>query len=441
MLQELIHTINQRLKSIEKPKLLVAVSGGIDSSLLWYVIEQSQVPYAVAHLNFCLRGNESDLDEEMIVAKAKQLNVQLHLKRHDAKKEAEARSLSIQEASRNIRYAFFEELMRKEHYTHLLTAHHLNDSFETFLINLNRGTGLNGLTGIAEGERVWRPLLNYSKEQIHSMAKAIGLSYREDASNAEVKYLRNFFRHEIIAKWETKNPQILETMQANMQWLQEYRELIEEYMAEKLAVLKEELKEGSISYSSIGQLKHPKLPLIELLRPYGFNPDQIVNCLDLIDSEFKSGKKFETESHLLILDREALLLVEKSNIKNQDAEYALNIAAQHLEIPFNIEFSLLQERPLDLQTEQVYYLDFGSLQKPFILRKWREGDRIQPLGMKGKKKISDILIDGKIPLAEKQKVWLLESAGNICLIFGFGISESFKVKPDSKKIMKVRWKQ
>lgn len=441
MLQELIHTINQRLKSVEKPKLLVAVSGGIDSSLLWYVIEQSQAPYAVAHLNFCLRKNESNLDEEMIVAKAKQLNVQLYLKRQDAKKVAEAGALSIQEAARNIRYAFFEELMEQEQFTHLLTAHHLDDSVETFLINLNRGTGLNGLTGIAEGDRIWRPFLNYSKKQIRSMAEAIGLNYREDASNTELKYLRNFFRHEIIAKWEARNPQILETMQANMQRLQEYRELVEDYLAEKLTVLKEELKEGSLTYDTIRQLKHPKLPLIELLRPYGFHPDQVESCLSLIDSNFKSGKTFETDSHVLIVDRQALLLVEKNKLKNQNAEYALNIEPQSLQTPFQIEFSILQNHPLDLQAEQAYYLDFDSLKEPFILRKWREGDRIQPLGMKGKKKISDILIDAKVPLFEKQRVWLLESAGNICLIFGFGISESFKVKADSKKIMKVRWRQ
>ena len=441
MLEDLIHKTKERLKTIEQPKLLLAVSGGVDSSLLWYLIDHCEVPYALAHVNFSLRGKESERDEQLIKDKAKKLKLDLHLKRVDAASEAQQMGLSIQESARKIRYAFFEELMEKKQFTHLLTAHHLDDSFETFLINLNRGTGLKGLTGINQSDKLWRPLLNCSKKEIRTMAEALDLSYREDASNAEVNYLRNFFRHEIIAKWESRNPQILETMQANMQRIQEYQELVDDYLDEKVNSLKEEVDQGYLSYNSIMQLKHPKLVMAELFKPYGFNFDQLADCLNLIQSKFLSGSKFISATHQLVLDREKLLLLDINKQTEKAVDYELTLSPQRLTEPFYLDLTILEQSPADLQEQNSYFLDFESLREPLILRKWQEGDRIQPLGMKGKKKVSDILIDAKVSLPEKQNVWLVESAGNICLVFGFGISESFKVKSASKKILKVAWRQ
>ena len=438
MLEKAINKLKRDYPNLASANLLLAVSGGVDSMLLWYLIHQLKVNYSVAHVNFQLRAEASEGDEVFVRNFAAKLNVKLFVHRAETKKLVKEWSLSTQETARKIRYDFFEELKKENDFTHLLTAHHLDDSIETFFINLNRGTGLKGLSGIKEHEGILRPLLSYSKEEIRALAEEANLPFREDASNAETNYLRNFFRLEILPILEKRNPEFKRIMQENLHRLKEAEQLYQEVIeAEKQTIL-QDFEQGFLAIEKLNQLRYPKMVLAELFTPLGFNYNQIENLIE-ISGKPNSGKIFESKTHVINLDREKLFIVEKAQVNQPIADVLIENYPSRIERPIKLEVEKIDLEKVDFQKESTFYFDADKLKWPLKIRKWKEGDRIQPFGMNGKKKVSDVLIDQKVPLWQKQEVLLIESNQNIIALLGFGISEHVKLDTQTKKVIRLKW--
>lgn len=421
---------------LKQAKLLLAISGGVDSMVLWKLLEDFGLKLDLAHVNFQLRDNESEKDQTFLEKEAGIRKTKLHLLRAETKKQAVEKKQSTQIAAREIRYQWFEKLMQKHGYTHLVTAHHLDDSIETFFINLDRGTGLKGLCGIQSQGNVIRPLLDCTKNEIKAFAEEENIPFREDASNADSNYLRNWFRNELLPLWKAKNPAFEQIMQANIQRLQESQQVVDELITADLAELSANL--NSISFEQIHQMKLPKQSLMQLLEPVGFNYTQVGQLLVSIE-QAESGKQFFSESHQITVDREAIFINQKSSA--EDKEIWIEKETSQLESPFRMYFSFLRKGKIDWQQKQSEFLDAAKLQFPLKLRKWKQGDRIKPLGMEGTKLVSDILIDEKIPLPQKQQSYVLLSGEQLIAVLGLRISEDFKVTDQTQEIWQIRWEK
>ena len=293
----------RKLEITESNKCLLAVSGGVDSMVLWHLLHSLKINYELAHVNFSLRDRESDDDMGFVKKQAKERGVTVHVKVVDTSSYAKEHHLSIQMAAREIRYQWFAELKKECNYQYLITAHHLDDSIETFFINLNRGTGIKGLTGISSRKDLIRPLLTFSKDEIIRYAKKNKIAFREDSSNSELKYERNWFRHQVLKPWKERNPDFLSNMQLTMKHLAGVQFQLEEYLDTKSLDLKKELVNGYISIERIVQLKDAKRILYYLMEPYGFSLSQMEQLLESITNK-QVGKKFLSANYVLWLDRE-----------------------------------------------------------------------------------------------------------------------------------------
>jgi len=440
MLNSFIETIkNSPLQTSDK--LLLAVSGGVDSMVLWHLCENANIEYEVAHVNYSLRAEESDKDEALVAKWAKALGVKLHLKKVDTRKIAAASKTSIQLTAREIRYQWFEEVMERRNLSFLATAHHLNDSVETFFINLNRGTGLKGLTGIpSEGKR-FRPLLQFTKEELRDYAKGQNIEFREDKTNASTDYERNWFRHELISRWEKHNPNLLEKMQLTFSRLQNAQELLTAFLANDTERLKKQLLENELSIPYILALVQPQEGLFFLLSPMGFNEDQIAGILTCIAQQ-EVGKQFEADQHTLYIDREKLFLKEKGEVIDEE-RYLIHSPFESMKYPIELNFNQLSKREAtEVDTLKVgsEFFDLELLEFPLVLRKWLPGDWMIPLGMKGKKKISDLLVDAKLPLPKKEEQYVLCSGQNIIYLLGVRIDDRYKLSNETKQVLQLDFK-
>lgn len=444
MLERFIDNIKKEGLPKTGKKVLLAVSGGVDSMVLWQLFEAAKLNYEVAHVNFSLRGEESDADEALIAKMAKKLKVQLHVKKAATKAIAAEKKLSIQMAAREIRYNWFDELLANNHLAALVTAHHLNDSLETLFINLNRGTGLKGLSGISSSEKLIRPLLSFTKEEIRQYASANQIEFREDQSNQSNDYERNWFRHELIAKWEAYNPQLLKKMQVTFNRLQHDQELLADFLKAETSALKLQLKKGELYISDLLALAHQKDALFFLLQPLGFNETQVSELLQCILKK-EVGKQFESPKFHLVVDREKLFISELRE-KSERTEVEINADTKGIDRPLPIAFSCRDKNEFlatraELSTELTVRegLDFEQLEFPLSLRTWLPGDWMIPLGMKGKKKISDILVDEKVPLHKKNDYLVLCSGENIVCLLGVRIDDRFKIKDQTKQVFQLEF--
>lgn len=423
---------------VKQAKLLLAISGGVDSMVLWKLVEEAGLKVELAHVNYQLRDDASEKDQAFLEKEAQKQQTKLHLLKLDAKKYAIENKQSTQIAAREIRYEWFEELMHKNNLDYLLTAHHLDDSIETFFINLDRGTGLKGLTGIHSKGKLIRPLLDFSKEELIAYAKENEVPYREDATNADSIYLRNWFRNELLPLWKDKNPSFKRTMQSNMQRLSETQAIIDELVESDLINVSKEVE--FISFKQIEQMKLPKQALFQILEPKGFNYTQVEQLLDAI-AEGYSGKQFFSQQHQLTVDREGVFLNEQQQAQGELEEVSISIDTKQLENPFKMRFSLENAGSIDWGKKQGESFDLKKLSFPLKLRKWKQGDRIKPLGMRGKKLVSDILIDDKIPLHQKADTYVLLSAEQVVAVLGLRISDDFKVTNQTAEVWQMQWEK
>ncbi|MCD9585014.1 tRNA lysidine(34) synthetase TilS [Tenacibaculum maritimum] len=435
MIQKLRRHINQNFPFIEGKKILIAISGGVDSVVLAHLFHKLNYDISLAHCNFQLRGKESDLDEQFVERLGKKLELKVFTTKFETNVYAAKHKLSTQIAARDLRYKWFQKLAKEYLFEYVLTAHHANDNLETFLINLSRGTGLEGLTGIPSvNKNIIRPLLPFSSKELLNFAVDQKISWREDASNAAIKYTRNKIRHQIIPVLETINPQLIETFNRTTDYLQSSQRVIKESIDEmSKKILTKENDLLKINISELRKINSPKVYLFELLKSYGFT--EWNDVYNLVSAQ--SGKYILTKSHRLLKDREFLLLLpisESSLIVNKKIK--IEESSTKITNPIRLCFENVQQ--MSLINNNIVYLDKKLLNYPLILRKWKEGDFFYPTGMSGKKKLSKFFKDEKLSLIDKERTWLLcSSKDEIIWIIGKRSDRRFTVSKETNRILKI----
>ncbi|MFV0520862.1 MAG: tRNA lysidine(34) synthetase TilS [Mangrovibacterium sp.] len=433
MLRELNKYIADESLFEESDKLLLAVSGGVDSMVMLHLFQQLPYAFTVVHCNFNLRGEESDEEEIFLSNYCITNNISLKIKHFDTKAFAQQEGISIEMAARELRYAWFKEVKEKTHSQYILTAHHKDDLIETILINLTRGTGIKGLTGIqAKQTDLVRPLLFASRKDILAFAEENRLPYRHDSSNDELVYQRNVIRHQIIPLFENLNSAFRNNVVRTATNLQATANL---YFSEINRIKTELFQCGKLDIAKLQSNAYSSTVLFEILATYGFNAAQSTDVYRSLDSI--SGKVFTSKSHRLIKDRTHLIISELPKedegrsmklFKNQIITEPIKLGL-HVE-PIGLNFSFTVD-------SCVAELDADKLVFPLTLRKWKVGDSFIPLGMKGTKKLSDFFTDQKMSISEKELQWLLCSEDDIVWIVGKRIGDKFKITNDTKTICKI----
>ena len=432
MQEEFSTHINKNLSFLKESKLLIACSGGLDSVVLASLCKSLNLDFALAHCNFSLRGKESDGDEEFVMSLAEKYSVPVFTETFDTKKYAKDKKLSTQMAARELRYNWFEEILKDFEYDYLLTAHHADDDLETFLINLSRGSGLRGLTGINTiNDKIVRPLLSFNRQTILKHAKETGLYWREDSSNQQTDYLRNNLRLNVIPSYKESVKSLLPNFQKTIANLRASQSLVEDYMALVYNLCIEEVSEGyKINLTKLKELPNTDALLYELLFPFGFTAwDDISELM-----EAQSGKLVVSGSHRLIKNRNDLILTE---IPSEMEKNEIFISEDKKKIDFPLKLQLTPIDKMGYTDKNTIYVDNDKLTYPLKLRKWREGDIFQPFGMKGKKKLSKFFKDEKLSLVAKEKIWILTSLDKIVWIVGYRPDERFKVDTATTNILKI----
>ena len=389
--------------------------------------------FGLAHCNFRLRGKQSDADEKLVRDWAKKNAIKIHVTHFETESYAKENKLSIQMAARDLRYRWFRQIMQEEGYTYVLTAHHMDDNLETFLINLSRGTGLEGLTGIPEKtESICRPLLTFSRVQIENYSKAEKLIWREDLSNEELKYLRNNIRHQIVPRLKELHPTFLSNFQNTQKYLSGGQDILNFYASSlRKRLFKKDKAIIKISVKALKKLS-PLKPHIHLLfKEYGFTEwNDVFKLLNAM-----SGKELRSKTHRLLKDREHLLLQEL--IATRAEVYEISAEPSELKSPLHL---LIEKAGAIAETsDKILYVDKETLNPKLIVRKWKKGDYFYPLGMKGKKKISKFFKDEKTDQISKEKQWLLCSGDNIVWVIGRRGDDRYKVRTKTKEILKITW--
>lgn len=416
---------------LQQAKILVAVSGGLDSMVLMDLAVKSELQIAVAHCNFQLRNAESDGDEAFVKSYCSTHSIHGFFQRFDTKQFAEDEKLSIQVAARKLRYEWFYEILATENFDFILTAHNLDDQLETFLINFSRGTGLDGLCGIPSlNDKIVRPLLIFSRIEIETFANENQLKWREDSSNASDKYLRNKIRHQVVPILKELNPSFLDSFEKTVQNLNQAQSLVDD--ASRIVyrkVVQDVDNQKIINLAELLQLANYRAYLYQWLSPFGFSAWQ--DIYDLVEAQ--SGKQILSEHFRLIKNRDTFIL-EPKTIDNSD-EYFINEKEKQLNFPLKLRFC--EVRDLSISDAKTIFVDSKLVKFPLTLRKWNEGDYFYPFGMKGKKKVSKFFKDEKFSLAEKEQTWLLCSNNEIIWIIGERMDDRFKITEHTQTILKI----
>ncbi len=419
-------------------RLLLAVSGGIDSMVLWHILKSLDYKVAVVHCNFQLRGSESDEDERFVKEKAIIENCTLHVTHFETATYAERNGLTIQEAARKLRYDYFYSLCDEFGYTHIITAHHADDSIETFFINLLRGTGLKGLTGIpVKNEKVVRPLLFAHRELIKKYATSQQIEWREDSSNLKDDYLRNKVRHKLIPQLLQLKPEFYPVMQATIERLLLENQILEMALKQNLFVYFVQQETSTvIDFKKILANEYLRILFSYFLQKKGFTLRQIKS----IFTGMQVGKRVHTDTDELFIDREYWILQPIQNKDQQEQFYLIEKDETELEVHFKMNFLVLEKSDIEVIPTQktIACLDFNLLSFPLVLRKWKNGDTFYPLGMKQQKKVSDFLTDSKIPSSERKNVWVITSNEEIVWVVGHRIDERFKITEQTSKIYQMQ---
>ncbi len=434
MLQKFQNHLLNNFQFLKGKKLLLATSGGIDSMVMLHLFQQLDFEIAIAHCNFQLRGVESFEDQKFIQDYADANAVPVYITQFDTKAFAEDYKLSTQVAARKLRYNWFYELLETEKYDYILTAHHADDNLETFLINLSRGTGLDGITGIPEqNENVVRPLLAFSQQEIEDYAKLNHIKWQEDSSNASDKYVRNKIRHHLVPMLKELNPNFLSSFHKTQNYLQEAQNMVDDaaiMVYQQVAV--QEGENISFDLKKLKKLPNYKSYLYQWLNEFGFTAwDDIY---DLVVSQ--SGKFVFSADYRLLKDRESLIL-SPLDFSTEKQEYFIDANQTVVNVPLNISFSPVAD--MAIVSNKTIFVDSDKLQYPLVLRHWEEGDQFQPFGMDGKsKKISKFFKDEKLSLLEKENTWLLCSNDIIVWVVGLRQDERFKIENTTKNILKIQ---
>ena len=435
MLSKIQSYIKSQNLLIPGSTIIVGLSGGADSVVLLYILNQLGYKCIAAHGNFHLRGDESSRDELFSKSFAESLNIPFEKIDFDTKEYAEKQGVSIEMAARELRYNWFENLRKEYEAEAIAVAHHQDDSVETFLLNIIRGTGIHGLTGIKpKMEKISRPLLCVNKQEILDYAEQEKLLFVTDSSNLENNYIRNKIRLDILPEMKEINPSVDEAILRTIRNLQSVSIIYDTDIkfAEKQVFDKEK---NSISIPELQLYIEPKALLYEILKPFGFNATVVNEIFESLNSQ--SGKEFFSAEFKLVKNRETLLIVPKQDLKEQDC---YKIEKKIGEVPGNLSFQLelnfVEKTPgFEIVKEKgIAYFDAALLKFPLILRHWKAGDRFIPFGMKGSRKLSDYFNDLKISKIDKEKVWLLCSGDDIIWIVGERTDNRYRIKDTTQNV-------
>lgn len=447
----------QRLSLEKGSPTLLAISGGLDSVVLAHLFQQANLPFAIAHCNFQLRGAESDGDELFVQKIALDFEVPFFVKRFETREYAEKNGLSIQMAARELRYTWFAEIAAENSFDHIAVAHHLNDSVETALLNFIRGTGLAGLTGIApETGKLIRPLLYASRAEILEYARMHEITWYEDSSNASDDYARNFVRHHVFPRLEELNPNFLRTAERNIERIGEAEDNLTFLLNNWLQMDPQASNHVansttlSIQKQKLTQLPSPKQALRQLLKPYGFDAEQarqLAESFDHVGLELNSEKGWK-----LLNDRTEILLRQEDQIDPPDENHSSPVFIQEddlmVSLPDGSRIFLMTVTDPQSPVTSHHSSDLDSitadadqLKFPLHLRHWQSGDSFQPLGMEGKsQKLQDFFTNQKLNRFEKEEVWLLVNGDdNVIWVLGLRLDERFKIHTKTNKALKFNW--
>lgn len=417
-------------------RLLLAVSGGVDSVVLCELCSLAGYSFEIAHVNFQLRKEESDDDEKLVRALAAKYRVPIHVKRFDTSVYANEHKFSIQVAARELRYNWFDELLGND-LKWILTAHHAGDNIETLLMNFFRGTGINGLRGILpKNGKIIRPLLFATKEEIIRFARDNNLAWREDSSNSSDKYSRNYFRQTIIPLAANIFPEAEKNLSGNIARFRDIELLYDQSIdRHKKNLLETRGREVYIPVLKIKRTEPLNTVLYEIIKSYHFTAGQLKDVLRLLDAE--QGKFVQSHSHRIIRNRNWLIIAP---IQDTDAGiFIIEDNQDHIDFPAGrLQLRVTSPDKITLSADtNTTYLDMREVKYPLLLRKWKQGDYFYPLGMKKKKKISRFLIDQKISPTQKENTWVLESDKRICWVAGNRLDDRFRLKKNTKSVLKI----
>ena len=434
-----------------KDKLLLAVSGGVDSVVLCELCKQASYDFTIVHCNFQLRGQESERDENFVRELGKKYNVEVLVKKFDTEKYAEENKLSIQVAARELRYTWFKQLLTKEKSdsnseipnsqflipNYLLTAHHANDNIETLLMNFFKGTGINGLHGILPKQgNIIRPLLFAKKEQLSEFALTNNLSFVEDSSNASDKYTRNYFRNQLIPDMQKVFPQVEDNLLNNIDRFREIEKLYQQSVnLHRKKLLEQKGKEIHIPVLKLLKTTPLHTVVYEIIKDYGFTAHQTDEVIALLKSE--TGKYIQSATHRILKNRNWLIIAPNENV---EAETILieenNKLVEFQQGKLNLEvLSTTIHKPQT--TSLVAQLNAADIKFPLLLRKWKPGDYFYPLGMQKKKKLNRFFIDQKLSLTQKEKAWVIEMDKKIIWVVGLRIDDRFKITGQTKTVLQL----
>ncbi|UOX33539.1 tRNA lysidine(34) synthetase TilS [Flavobacterium sediminilitoris] len=435
MLEKFKNHLDQNFPHLYGKKLLLTVSGGIDSVVLVHLCKKIQLEIGVAHCNFQLRDTESDEDELFVQELCTQYNIPIFIQKFSTSDYAVQRKLSTQLAARELRYNWFNEIIENNNYDYIVTAHHLDDQIETFLINLTRGTGLEGLTGIPEqNDKIIRPLLIFSRNEIENFANKNQIDWREDSSNASDKYLRNKIRHAVVPVLKQLNPSFLTSFQETLNHLKQSVELVEDVTAIMYERIVTQLDHKiQINIEELLKLKNYKSYLYQWLKEYGFTAwDDIYNL-----PYAQSGKQVFSNSYILLKDRNYLLLSPKEKEELKES-FFINENLKNHKVPLNLSFCNISY--ISNSDNNIIFVDEDKLQFPLEIRKKKEGDSFYPSGMNGKKKLSKYFKDEKYSLLEKEEQWLLVSNNEIVWVIGKRADQRFLANENTQNTLKIELK-
>lgn len=417
--------------------ILLAVSGGIDSMILCDLFLKSNFKFAIAHCNFHLRGEESNRDERFVREYAQKNNIKIHVKDFDTYSYMKEKGKSMQVSAREMRYSWFNELLKEEGYSYIATGHHIDDSIETFFMNILRGTGIAGLHGILQKVNlVIHPLLFTGRAEIVNYQKENKLEFVEDSSNATTKYTRNKIRHELIPLVKEIAPNFDKIISKEIERFREtevvFRSVINDAKTKLLEIENQTIK---ISIEKLKSYVPQKIFMYEILSDFGFNEATINSIEDALLET--SGKQFYSETHRLVKDRDYLLIV-KNKPQNLN-QYLIEESQTSVYSPIILHMEILK----DLQyvkipkNKEVAMLDYDKLTFPLILRKWKKGDSFFPYGLQGEKKISEFYKNLKYSILDKENQWLLCSENDIIWVVGQRIDDRYKITKSTKTIYKI----
>ncbi len=428
------YIIQHQLLSGEKP-VVVGISGGADSVALLHILVSLGYKCIAAHCNFNLRGDESFRDEQFTIDFTQRLQVPLCKISFETNKYAQENRLSVEMAARELRYRWFEELLNTYDADAVAVAHHRDDSVETLLINLTRGSGLTGLTGIKpKNGNVVRPLLCVSREDIYAYIENNGLEYVTDSSNSSDIYTRNFIRLKVIPLLEEINPSVKASLARTANHLYDASLIYNHSIEEARRVI---IQNNRLSISALLSFPAPATILYEMLKPYGFSRTVCESIFTVLDKD--SGKIFYSSTHRLLKDRSDLLIDVLSG--EESKAYLINLEDDNVDLPVELkpEIVVIKEDYQIEKDKKFAYFDFDKLSFPLVLRHWQEGDWFVPFGMKGKKKISDYFSDKKFSLFDKEKTWLLCSGQDVIWIVGERTDNRYRIEKTTKRVLKLKF--